>query len=347
MKDENKDEIEQACRILKVSADASWSAIQQAFYDARDTWDPKQFEGNERLVREAEEQRHLIAQAYLVLRNHFFPDPLMQEIGGHHDVSLHRPAAASDRPSLVDELFSSSVPKKKTTTEHKSQGEGGGEASSPSLVQDVFAAESKTIRRIPAWLLVLLAITVTVVGSVMVYRSYPSRVAELYEENKPPVPMAEPPPVPPLDLADRAGLVNDPPGTDTENPQVQQSPDRASQPRAQAAAPESTRAKPSAADTESGAKPKLLREPEDLAKEQKAFDVLREKSLAARRLVAGDLDQYRFVEYQVIPKGEGVYFVHILAESKAAGRVSHFVWAVNPDKETARPMSQEARDLDR
>ncbi|RPI28567.1 MAG: hypothetical protein EHM61_04700 [Acidobacteria bacterium] len=350
-------ELEQALKTLEVPKDASWETIEQAFHELREVWDPKRFEGDERLVRRADEHRDRIAAAYLVLKRHYVPDRLMEEWARHaKPTAAHRPAEASDRPSLVDDLFSapSTKPAKAPGRSHEEEDQ----TRNPSLVQDVFAAGPRAARRFPIWLLVLVAITVTVVGSVLVYRSKPSQLIRLAEEERPALEMADPPPVPPPpietpnpeDLLDetppvsKGGQTNAPappapvqnpaPATDSRKPAVAKVPGNQAQP-------------PGETETKPGAKPKLLREPEDLAKEQKAFDILREKSARARQLVDGNLEQYRFVEYQVIPKEAGQYWVHIVAELKGTGRATHLIWAVNPDKQTTKPLSQAARDLER
>ncbi|RPJ87042.1 MAG: hypothetical protein EHM18_03135 [Acidobacteria bacterium] len=257
----------------------------------------------------------------------------------------HSPAK---KPSLVDDLFLDPTKREKEAQQSRVDEEL---SHPPSLVADVFqSGPPKAKKRIPVWFFVFAAIIVSVCGSVLVYRSNSAAPPIWKEEPKPKLEMATPPPVPPLPgepEAEPAKAV-----TVTPKPSVQKQPllQRPIKPAQAPIEPETTKlTKPPASSgtgTGTETKPKLLREPEDLAKEQRAFDLLREKSQAARQLLEGNLEQYRFLEYQVIPQEAGQYWVDLVAEQKGAGRAVHFIWTVNPDRQTAKALSQAARDLD-
>jgi hypothetical protein len=256
------------------------------------------------------------------------------------------------KPSLLDDLYSD--PEKREKEAQKSRAEED-LSHPPSLVEDVFLAEpARGKNRIPVWLLVVGTILVSVVGSLLIYRSNQAAPPVWEEDPRPKLEMAPPPPVPPLPAETAAKTsakepVKQAPVIPSPSAEKQIPVQPASTPAEKPKRPETAKvAKPPAAVPERAAenKPKLLREPEDLAKEQRAFDLLRQKSQAAQQLIAGNLEQFHFLQYEVIPKDGGQYWVDLIAEQKGAGVALHFIWAVNPDKQTTQALSQAARDID-
>ncbi len=257
------------------------------------------------------------------------------------------------KPSLLDDLFSDPAKREKAARKDRAEEDL---SHPPSLVEDVFLSEpAKTRKRIPVWLLVAGAILLSVGGSLLVYRSNQTAPPAWKEDPKPKLEMATPPPVPPLpgetevktpakEPAKEAPVIPSP-SVEKQAP-VQPAIKPAGKPRQ----PETARAvkPPLSSETETKAenKPKLLREPEDLAKEQRAFDLLREKSQAARQLLDGNFEQFRFLQYEVIPKDAGQYWVDLVAAQKGTNLAVHFIWAVNPEKQTTKALSQAARDID-
>ena len=258
------------------------------------------------------------------------------------------------KPSLLDDLFSDPAKREKEAQKSRVDEDL---SHPPSLVEDVFLSEpAQTRKRIPVWLFVLGAILMSVGGSLLVYRSNQTAPPAWKEDPKPKLEMATPPPVPPLpgetevktpakEPAKEAPLIPSP------SVEKQASVRPAIKPAEKPRQPETAKVvKPPVSTVtetkDSENKPKLLREPEDLAKEQRAFDLLREKSPAARQLLDGNLEQFRFLQYEVIPKDAGQYWVDLVAEQKGAGLPVHFIWAVNPDKQTTKALSQAARDID-
>ncbi|MFB3905966.1 MAG: hypothetical protein ACE15E_21175 [Acidobacteriota bacterium] len=268
-----------------------------------------------------------------------------------HRAADHSPER---RPSLLDDLYSDPGKREKAVVKSRVEEEL---SHPPSLVEDVFLSElPKSRRRIPVRLLVFGAILLSVGGSLLVYRSNKGQPPPWKEEPAPKLEMATPPPVPaPAGEAKENTLskerVQEEPalpsaGVQKQAPAAQ--PVKPAQAKKQPQTAKAVKAPPvSSTETRPENKPKLLREPEDLAKEQRAFDLLREKSQAARQLLEGNLEQFRFLEYQVIPKDAGQYWVDLVAEQKGAGLAVHFIWTVNPDKQTTRALSQAARDIDR
>lgn len=261
------------------------------------------------------------------------------------------------KPSLLDDLYADPAKREKEREKEAQRSRVEEDLSHPpSLVEDVFLAEpAKAKKRAPVWLFVLGAILISVVGSLLVYRSDRAAPPVWKEDPRPKLEMATPPPVPPLPGEVETKTTAQEPAKQapvTPAPSVQQQPPpppiikSAEKPRPTETAKVAKPPVSSTPDTPAENKPKLLREPEDLAKEQRAFDLLREKSQAARQLLDGNLEQFRFLQYEVIPKDAGLYWVDLIAEQKGAGVALHFIWAVNPDKQTTKALSQAARDID-
>jgi len=271
------------------------------------------------------------------------------------------------KPSLLDDLYSDPAKREKELPKTRAEEDL---SHPPSLVEDVFLSEPpKARKRFPVWLFVLGAILLTVVGSLLMYRSNTAAPPAWKEEPKPKLEMATPPPVPPLPGESQGQAVSkEPVTTEAGAAKMPSEPPRQAPPLAKpsaqgppgvtqpARAPQSVQGRVTAkagnppiaseSGTKAGDKPKLLREPEDLAKEQRAFDLLREKSQAARQLLDGNLEQFQFLQYEVIPKEAGHYWVDLVAAQKGTNLAVHFIWAVNPDKQTAKALSQAARDID-
>ncbi|RPJ61193.1 MAG: hypothetical protein EHM23_07790 [Acidobacteria bacterium] len=252
------------------------------------------------------------------------------------------------KPSLLDDLFLDPAKREKEAQKSRVDEDL---SHPPSLVEDVFpSGPPKAKKRIPVWFFVFAAIIVSVFGSVLVYRSNSAAPPLWKEEPKPKLEMATPPPVPPLPGEPSQEPAKEVPQTPKPSVQKQTPLQRPVKPAQAPIQPETRKGINPPASSGTGtvaeSKPKLLREPEDLAKEQRAFDLLREKSQAARQLLEGNLEQFRFLEYQVIPQEAGLYWVDLVAEQKGAGLAVHFIWTVNPDKQTAKALSQAARDLD-
>ncbi len=257
------------------------------------------------------------------------------------------------KPSLLDDLFSDPARREKEAQKSRVDEDL---SHPPSLVEDVFLSEpAEARRRIPVWLFVFGAILLTMGGSLLVYRSNPTAPPAWKEDPKPKLEMATPPPVPPLPgetemKTPAKAPAKEAPVIPTPSVAKQAPAPPALKPAEKPRPPEAAKAvkPPLSSQTEPKAedKPKLLREPEDLAKEQRAFDLLREKSQAARQLLDGNFEQFRFLQYEVIPKDAGQYWVDLVAAQKGTNLAVHFIWAVNPDKQTTKALSQAARDID-
>lgn len=88
--------------------------------------------------------------------------------------------------------------------------------------------------------------------------------------------------------------------------------------------------------------------PETQAEEaqRQAYESLLAASSAASRLVDGDFENLRFLQWEVVQKKGAEIWIDLSAE-RPDGSAVHFVWSVNGDTSTVRPLSAAARELER
>ncbi len=77
---------------------------------------------------------------------------------------------------------------------------------------------------------------------------------------------------------------------------------------------------------------------------QVVFDLLLEQSRAARMLAGGRFPDLPFSGWKVLEKRDDEFYVDLAIEKD--GTTVHFIWGVNSEEESARPLSQAARDLE-
>jgi hypothetical protein len=77
----------------------------------------------------------------------------------------------------------------------------------------------------------------------------------------------------------------------------------------------------------------------------RAYDILRGETLAANRLVDGELPDLDFQEWKVVKETTDELWIDIVANQTSSGRELHFIWSVNRETGQTKPLSQAARDL--
>jgi hypothetical protein len=271
----------------------------------------------------------------------------------------------------LNDLFAERVSKsddRKSKSEDEAQSAGG-----PSLLSDVFTPEAKRKSRIPLWAVVTVLV-VLLAGALTIHRlvtgPVKSSLERAVEAMAEPVSQAEPPPSlqpdsetgtdPTLTLPAAIAAASINLGTNAEPPPVQTSPASRETPETRVPAQAVTQPRPDtpqrprptsspgSVQIRDEDKPKLVRGPEEPPDvlEQKAFEMLRDKSVTARALLLGSLESWRMLEWQATSTGAGEYLINIIAEVQSTGQRANFVWAVDPEKQTVRAMSQGARDLE-
>jgi hypothetical protein len=78
---------------------------------------------------------------------------------------------------------------------------------------------------------------------------------------------------------------------------------------------------------------------------ERSFQILRAKSDLANQLVEGAFSEYSFKEWKAVERSTTEVYVDLVAEVRADNRDVHFVWAVDVEAQSVKPMSQAARDL--
>lgn len=100
----------------------------------------------------------------------------------------------------------------------------------------------------------------------------------------------------------------------------------------------------SAADAEEN---RSLEEAEEARRlSERAFQLLREKSPAAVDLVSGRNPRYKFQDWTIVKQEPNEIWIDVTAVRASGAQELHFVWAIDPQKQTIRPLSQAARDLE-
>lgn len=348
---------------LELPANASREAIEQAYNDLRKVWAPERFQADERLKRRAEEQLARIEEAYLLLRDYHTPqDPLLEELYGKAKKNKPRPSAPSPRPES---------PTPGTT---------------PSLLDSFFADPgSRPAKRFPlGWL--VMGLVVIVVLAILLVSRFGSTGSPTESRSGTPaaptsVPSAQAAPPPAQDLpaepaqiaapANKAEPQNIPdqssglsrrqeePLPSQSRSQAQPPPDSARPTRQPTPGADTPPAKPKPGvkavtptpSREPETKPELLRSPEEGGvapeEERRVMNVLGQKSQAAQRILDGTSEQFRVMSWRVLKKDGGEFWAHLVAQSSATNSPTHFIWAVDPARETVRAMSQAARDLEK
>jgi hypothetical protein len=329
---ENKAELEPAAQALGLSSSASLEEIEEAYQDLQVILSPARFAGNDRLKRRAEVQLRRVGEAYRRLKASHAPHDPMMDVWSMRGGKQPRPSHVARAPHADG---------------------------SPSILDDVFAEEAaKPARRFPIWLVVAAVLLAVLLGVLFVPGNGGwSSNSDLGLEPPAPPPEQTPPPTP-SDLKVPQQPEPAVSGKDVTPVQPPSTAPAATQPRSDAgvSARQDRQVVPSSPPTsaaavpgsKSGDKPQLVRDEGNAIakKEVRAFDILRQKSDAARRLIDGQVSGLRFVDWQTRALQGNEFLVDLLAEQSATGQQAHLVWSVDTQKETTRAMSQAARDLE-
>ncbi len=370
-------DIENAYRILELTAGASFKEVAEARDDLLILWDTERLAHHPRLRSRSAGKIQQINQAYETLMEHL----------GRSEVGR------GSRP-LPD-----AVPTRGRIPSHSAQSSGSPETEQPStsLFEEVFSGgEPQQSRRIPVWLIVILITTAALaIGYVaQSTRGEKQQTEEKTDSHLVPQPLENFGPTDDLGVEIPSGDRENPdqpgaapaPGssenesTETERPVLQKrsslSPNetKAKQPASRSSKP-ATPAKPAPKTlpkkegvgtrpsktgrpvlvrqkTDSDAQASAAQLEEDAAKESKrkeeadtAYNVLMIKAVDAKKLVAGESGR-RFVEWKVIKHETPEIWIDIIAK-EVGEELLHFVWSVNLKTDAVRPLSEAARNLGR
>jgi len=349
----NDEDFERAFGVLELPPNASREAVEQAYRELSEVWDPSRFPTDERLRRRAAEQLTRIQEAYELLKDyHAGEDSLLQELYG----KTKKGRAAPSHPQSKAGSQSPSTP--------------------PSLADTVFAEPSSGPSKRLLLALVVGGVVIVVVLALL-FLGRPAEAPAPADQGAAPAaatsaPVNEPAPPPPAQEQPGNAAGAEAPVTPKSEPQTPQATSTPLRSREEPPVPQqrSDSARPSrepgfvppgppktngtspapAPRRQPDNKPELVRGPEEGGvapeEERRVLNVLGQKSPAAQSILDGNTDQFRVMSWRVTKKDGGEFWAHIVAES-AVGGTTHLIWAVDPSRETIRPLSQAARDLDK
>ncbi len=336
-------DIKQAYRILGLESDASFKEVMEAHRDLAVLWDPKPHENNPRLHRKATENLNRVNKAFQLIRVHHLGAQIEPEEGLEEPVVQAGAESEERESSLYDEIFSDREAEAKRRMPIGKivvsvlalmivltywSGSREGDQTSNSAEQTPQGTEG------------LLEVEIKN-GSVSVPTREPSAAAPIPEISPPASSSSEPLIVPrlkkesiPMPVPENPSPVNAP---RREVPVVEQNtPEAGNKPVLQRKTPASN---PQAESPASGG----VQEEE---RSQEAFQMLKDKSMVARRLIEGELqDDLNYQEWKMVRAREPEFWIDLIAQRSTDQGEFHFIWSVNTQTGVVTPMSQAARDL--
>ena len=79
---------------------------------------------------------------------------------------------------------------------------------------------------------------------------------------------------------------------------------------------------------------------------QEAFEMLKDKSDVAQKLIEGELQEdLNYQEWKMVRAREPEFWIDLIAQRSSDQRELHLIWSVNTESGVVTPMSQAARDL--
>jgi hypothetical protein len=333
-------DIEQAYRVLGLENDASFKEVMEAHRDLAVVWDPRPHEDNPRLHRKATENLARVNHAFQLIRRHHLGAQIEPEEDLEEAPEQTGAESEERESSLYEEIFSDREAEAKrrmpigkivvsvlalmivlTYWSGSREGDQNSNAAqqTPQGTEDLLEVEIKD-------------------GSVKL----PSREPSAAE----PIPEASPPASSPSETlivkkSAASPVPKSPPPPDAprkEAPVVKQStPEPGNKPVLQRKTSEPT---PDVESPTAGG----LREEE---RSQEAFEMLRDKSVVAQRLIEGELQgDLNYQEWKMVRAREPEFWIDLIAQRSSDQGELHLIWSVNAETGVVTPMSQAARDLD-
>lgn len=327
-------DIEQAYRVLGLESDASFKEVMEAHRDLAVVWDPRPHENNPRLHRKATENLARVNSAFQLIRRHHLGAQIEPE---------------EDLEETVEEAGAES------------------EERESSLYEEIFSdREAEAKRRMPIGKIVVSVLALMIV---LVYwssieedqnsntaRQTPQGTEDLLKveikDGSVELPSREPSATEPIGESPAASeplIVKK-----SASSPVPKSPPPVEAPKREAPVVEQSTPKP-------GNKPVLQRKTsapnpdeesptaEELQEEERsreAFEMLRDKSVVAQRLIEGELQEdLNYQEWKMVRAREPEFWIDLIARRSSDQGELHLIWSVNAETGVVTPMSQAARDL--
>jgi hypothetical protein len=333
-------DIKQAYRTLGLESDASFKEVMEAHRDLAVVWDPRPHENNPRLHRKATENLARVNKAFQLIRGQH----LGTQIEPEEDVEepIEQAGADSDEreSSLYDEIFSDREAEAKRrmpigkivlavlalmivltywSGSREEDQTSNAAQQTPQGTEDLLEVEIKD-------------------GSVEVPSREPT-AAEPIPEISPPASSSSEPLI--VKKSTASPVPKSPPPPDAPRrkaPVVEQStPEPGNKPILQRTTPASN---PEAESPASG-------EIQEEKRSQEAFEMLKDKSVVAQKLIEGELqDDFNYQEWKMVRAREPEFWIDLIAQRSSDQGELHLIWSVNAETGVVTPMSQAARDLD-
>jgi len=331
---------DRAYRILGLDTGASREEIDEAYEDLKAVWHPDRFADKPELQAKARERQKAVENAYQALQ---------EDQEDKRSSSLHAAASPPDRrdgltgrgPSILDDTLSERIGKSKrrrfpiwtalfalvavaVVISFLRWSPVDVESDSESAEQETISKDLKAERSVP-----------DEVDKVEVPLEESPEVEEVEE-----VPASTPPsgarPEPPVESREvqPSPSVEETPPSPSIQPAVDEPEPEVAVSTEEVEAPEDQEA--SAAGEEETAISELA---------ERSFQILRAKSDVANQLVEGSLAGFTFKDWKALEQSPNEVYVDLIAEMNAENREMHFVWSVDVEAQSVKPMSQAARDL--
>ncbi len=85
---------------------------------------------------------------------------------------------------------------------------------------------------------------------------------------------------------------------------------------------------------------------QDEERSQEAFQLLKDKSVVAQKLIEGELQEdLDYQEWKTVRAREPEFWIDLIAQRSTDQGELHLIWSVNMETGVVTPMSQAARDL--
>jgi curved DNA-binding protein CbpA len=338
---------DRAYRILGLESDAAPDEIEEAYRDLKAVWHPDRFVDSPELREKAEEKQKAVEHAHQILRDYH-----------------------ASRKSLSEDVVSPSA-----------RG-GAGSGRGPSILDDTLSERmGKSKQRFPIWIalfgLVAVAVAISfftwspvsvdpesetseqerIVADVKAARSTgqertEEEVAALEESSesgegeamKLPAPNSQLPIHPPnTRLEPSVAPGNAKPVLPTGKPENAVS---SSAPPGENKLTQITSTEEIETPVEDSLERETLEEEPAISElAERSFQILRAKSDLANRLVEGAFAEFSYQNWKAVERSSTEVYVDLVARVIPQGREVHFVWAVDVEAQSVKPMSQAARDL--
>ncbi len=333
-------DIKQAYRILGLESDASFKQVMEAHRDLAVVWDPRLHENNPRLHRKATENLARVNQAFQLIRGRHLGTQIEPEEELEEPVEQAGAELEERESSLYEEIFSDREAEGKrkmpigkivgsvlalmiALTYWSGSREGDQTSNSAQQTEGLLEVEIKD-------------------GSVKIPSGEPSAAEPIGESAPPASSSSEPLIVPtlkkeptPQPVPKSSSPVDAP---RREVPVVEQNPpEPANKPVLQRTTPASQ------PEVESPTSAEIEAE----ERSQAAFQLLKDKSVVAQKLIEGELQEdLDYQEWKMVRAREPEFWIDLIAQRSSDQGELHLIWSVNAETGVVTPMSQAARDLD-